>query len=142
MKVLILAAGYATRLYPLTLTQPKPLLRVAGRPMIDYVIENLGDLEGVERVLVVTNAKFSPHFQKWAAERRARGDALNFSIVNDGSTSDSDKLGAIGDLYHVLEREKIDDDLVVVAGRQFVQPETQVFRVVLPVEKRPGRRRL
>ena len=59
MKVIILAAGYATRLYPLTLTQPKPLLTVAGKPMIDYVLDNLAPVDGIDRVYVVTNAKFA-----------------------------------------------------------------------------------
>ena len=70
MKVLILAAGYATRLYPLTLTQPKPLLPVAGKPMIEYVIDNIAPI-GVDRVYVVTNAKFAGHFQKWSDEYRS-----------------------------------------------------------------------
>ena len=66
MKVVILAAGYATRLYPLTLTQPKPLLLVAGKPMIEYVLDNLAPISGIQRVFVATNAKFAPHMQKWA----------------------------------------------------------------------------
>ena len=62
MKVIILAAGYATRLYPLTLTQPKPLLEVAGRPMIDYVMDNLAPIGGLDHIYVVTNAKFADQF--------------------------------------------------------------------------------
>src|SRR6266581_7124714 len=116
MKVVILAAGYATRLYPLTLTQPKPLLPVAGQPMIDYVLDNLAPIGGIGRVYVVTNAKFAGHFQKWADGYRATKSKLNFTIVNDGSTDDSNKLGAIGDLHLVITREKLDDDLIVVAG--------------------------
>lgn len=116
MKLLILAAGYATRLYPLTLTQPKPLLPVAGKPMVDRVLENLAGLPGLDRVLIVTNNKFAPHFQQWADACRASKFRLDFTVINDGSTNDADKLGAIGDLQFVLEREKIDDDLVVVAG--------------------------
>ena len=116
MKVLVLAAGYATRLHPLTLTQPKPLLPVAGRPMIDYVLDNLAPIPGIDHVYLVTNAKFSGHFERWAAQYRATKTPLDFTIVNDGSTTDDDKLGAIGDLHLVLEREKIDDDLIVVAG--------------------------
>ncbi|MSU27596.1 MAG: nucleotidyltransferase family protein, partial [Pedosphaera sp.] len=72
MKVLILGAGYATRLYPLTLTQPKPLLPVAGKPMIDYVMDNLAAIGGIDRVYVVTNAKFAGHFQKWADDYSQR----------------------------------------------------------------------
>jgi glucose-1-phosphate thymidylyltransferase len=116
MKVVILAAGYATRLYPLTLTQPKPLLSVAGQPMIDYVLDNLAPIGGLDRIYVVTNAKFATHFQKWSDDYRARKSKLDFTVVNDGSTDDSNKLGAIGDLHLVLTREKVDDDVIVVAG--------------------------
>src|SRR5436190_21682615 len=116
MKILILAAGYATRLYPLTLTQPKPLLDVAGKPMIEHVLDNIAPIPGIERIYVVTNAKFAAHFQKWADHYRATKSKLDFTVVNDGSTDDSNKLGAIGDLRLVLSREKVDDDVIVVAG--------------------------
>ncbi|MGD0745790.1 MAG: sugar phosphate nucleotidyltransferase, partial [Verrucomicrobiota bacterium] len=91
MKVIILAAGYATRLYPLTLTQPKPLLPVAGRPMIEYVLDNLAPIGGIDRVYVVTNAKFTGHFQKWSEHYRAPNSKPALTVVNDGTTSDSDK---------------------------------------------------
>ena len=116
MKVIILAAGYATRLYPLTLTQPKPLLSVAGKPMIEYVLDNLAPIGGLDRIYVVTNAKFAGHFQRWADSYRATKAKLDFTIVNDGSTDDTNKLGAIGDLHLVLTREHVDDDVIVVAG--------------------------
>ncbi|MFZ1074537.1 MAG: nucleotidyltransferase family protein [Verrucomicrobiia bacterium] len=116
MKAIILAAGYATRLYPLTLTQPKPLLPVAGRPMIEHVLDNLAPIGGIDRVYVVTNAKFAGHFQKWSDNYRATKSKWNFTVVNDGTTSDSDKLGAIGDIHYVLKTQNVDDDLIVVAG--------------------------
>ena len=116
MNVIILAAGYATRLYPLTLTQPKPLLPVAGKPMINYVLDNLAPIEGIDRVFVVTNAKFAEHFQRWADGYRPGGRSIPFTIVNDGSTDDSNKLGAIGDLHLVLTRAQLDCDIIVVAG--------------------------
>jgi len=116
MKVIILAAGYATRLYPLTLTQPKPLLPVAGKPMVEYVLDNLAPIGGIDRVYVVTNAKFAAHFQKWSDGYRSAEAKLDFTIVNDGSTDDSNKLGAIGDIHFVLTTQKVDDDIIVVAG--------------------------
>ncbi len=116
MKVIILAAGYATRLYPLTLTQPKPLLPVAGQPMIDYVLDNLAPIGGIDRIYVVTNAKFAGHFQQWSTDYRAHKAKLNFTIVNDRSTDDTNKLGAIGDIHFVLTSQNVTDDIIVVAG--------------------------
>jgi glucose-1-phosphate thymidylyltransferase len=116
MKVIILAAGYATRLYPLTLTQPKPLLPVAGKPMIDYVLDNLAPIGDIDRIYVVTNAKFAEHFERWASDYRAKKAKLNFTVVNDQSTDDSNKLGAIGDIRFVLKTQNVTDDIIVVAG--------------------------
>jgi len=122
MKVIILAAGYATRLHPLTLTQPKPLLPVAGKPMVEHVLDNLAPMGGIDRIYVVTNAKFAGHFEQWSKSYAAKAK-LNFTTVNDGSTDDRNKLGAIGDIHHVLQTQNVDDDLVVVAGDNlFDQP--------------------
>src|SRR5438128_9582560 len=116
MKVIILAAGYATRLYPLTLTQPKPLLPVAGKPMIEHVLDNLAAIGGLKLIYVVTNAKFAEHFQRWSDSYRAHKFQLEFTIVNDGSTDDTNKLGAIGDIHFVLQSQNITEDIIVVAG--------------------------
>jgi glucose-1-phosphate thymidylyltransferase len=127
MKVLILGAGYATRLYPLTLTQPKPLLKVAGKPMIEYVLDNLAPISGIDRVYVVTNARFAEHFQQWSDAYHQSHPNTNFTIVNDGSTDDSNKLGAIGDIHLVLTREKIQDDLIIVAGDNLFNNSLEEF---------------
>jgi glucose-1-phosphate thymidylyltransferase len=128
MKVIILAAGYATRLYPLTLTQPKPLLPVAGKPMVEHVLDNLSPMGGIDRIYVVTNAKFAGHFEEWSKGYSAKAK-LNFTTVNDGSTDDSNKLGAIGDIHHVIKTQNVADDLVVVAGDNlFDQPLTDFGR--------------
>ncbi len=116
MNLLILAAGYATRLYPLTQNRAKPLLTVAGKPMVEWVLDNLRPIAAIDKVYVVTNEKFAPQFQEWADDYRRNKAAVDFTIVNDGSTDDSNKRGAIGDIHFVLETQKIDDDLIVVAG--------------------------
>ena len=116
MNALILAAGYATRLYPLTEKKAKPLLEIAGKPMIDWVLDNLAPIAELKTVFVVTNNKFAADFEQWA-ERHREGHPFQIKIINDGSTSDEDKLGAIGDINFVLSREDIGrDDLVIVAG--------------------------
>ena len=127
MKVIVLAAGYATRLHPLTLTQPKPLLPVAGKPMIDYVLDNLNAIDGIDRIYVVTNAKFAGHFQAWADAYRVNKAKIDFTVVNDGSVDDADKLGAIGDLNLVITREQVVDDIIVVAGDNLFSEKLAAF---------------
>jgi glucose-1-phosphate thymidylyltransferase len=117
MNVLILAAGYATRLYPLTLTRAKPLLDVAGKPMIERLMDHLVPVSEIETVFIVTNNKFANDFETWAAEYGRRRPKFTFKIINDGSTSDEDKLGAIGDINLVLRQEHlVTSDLLVIAG--------------------------
>jgi glucose-1-phosphate thymidylyltransferase len=117
MDAIILAAGYATRLYPLTLNRAKPLLEVAGKPMIEWVLDNLANFPGVETIYVVTNDKFTSDFQRWADHYQLRQSQLTFKIINDGSKGDADRLGAIGDINLVITRENLSkSDLLIVAG--------------------------
>jgi glucose-1-phosphate thymidylyltransferase len=117
MNVLILAAGYATRLYPLTLKKAKPLLVVGGKPIIEWVVDNLVGIPDVETIYVVTNDKFAADFQAWSERYRDRQPEFKFKIINDGSTTDEDKLGAIGDINLVVSRENLSQNsLLIVAG--------------------------
>ena len=116
MKLIILAAGYATRLYPLTLNRPKPLLPIAGRPMVDHVLKSLASISAIDHVYLVTNEKFAGHFEEWSINRDKSEFNVPVAVVNDHSTDDSNKLGAIGDLSLVIKSQKIDDDVIVVAG--------------------------
>jgi len=117
VNALILAAGYATRLYPLTLNKAKPLLALGGKPIVEWVVDNLAGIPDLEKIYVVTNDKFASDFQQWSEGYRARRPEFKFKIVNDGSTSDDDKLGAIGDINFVVTRENLSQSsLVVIAG--------------------------
>jgi glucose-1-phosphate thymidylyltransferase len=128
MNVLILAAGYATRLYPLTLNKAKPLLEVAGKPMMEWVIDNLAPIQGLEKVYVVTNNKFAADFQSWANAYEAANPKLNVVIINDRSTGDADKLGAIGDIRLVIDQAGLDQsDLLVVAGDNLFSESLEKF---------------
>jgi glucose-1-phosphate thymidylyltransferase len=109
MKALILAAGYATRLRPLTDTWAKELLPVGGRPIVDRIVDNLADVPEVDEVHLVTNAPKAPRFHEWARGR-------DVTIHDDGTTSNDDRLGAIGDILFVVDRIGAGDDLLVIAG--------------------------
>src|SRR5437588_11689357 len=124
MNALILAAGYATRLYPLTLNKAKPLLEVGGKPIIEWVLDNLASVPGLGTTYIVTNDKFASDFQNWTDAYQDRHRGMQIKIINDGSKSDDDKLGAIGDINLVLTRENLGtDDLIIVAGDNlFTQP--------------------
>ena len=128
MNVLILAAGYATRLYPLTLNKAKPLLDVAGKPMLAWVVDNLRGVAGIETIYIVTNAKFAADFETWAKNYQRKNPKLRFKVVNDGSTDDNNKLGAIGDINLVLTRENVgNSDLLVIAGDNLFRESLKRF---------------
>lgn len=113
MKCIILAAGYATRLYPLTKDRPKPLLEVAGKTIIDYIMEKIVQVDDIDEVIVVTNDKFATHFSKWADDAPY---SKEITVVNDGTTTNENRLGAIGDIQFVIEQLNVQDDLVILAG--------------------------
>jgi glucose-1-phosphate thymidylyltransferase len=140
MNVLILAAGYATRLYPLTLNKAKPLLEINGKPMIEWLVENLRGVRGIKTIYIVTNAKFAGDFEAWANNYQKANPQFRFKIVNDGSTDDNNKLGAIGDINLVLTREDAaNSDLIVIAGDNlFREPLTQFVNYARKTEATVG----
>lgn len=112
MKAIILAAGYAVRLYPLTLNTPKPLLPLGKKPIINYIIGKIRKIKDIDEILIVTNDKFYEKFIQWLKKYKLK----NIRIINDGTKSDEDKLGAIGDIDFVLKKEKIKEDVLIFAG--------------------------
>lgn len=119
MKAVVLAAGYATRLYPLTRDFPKPLLEVGGRTLLDRLLDRLFELPGLDLVWVVSNRRFYPHFDRWrqqAGERRER-----VWLLDDGTTSPETRLGAVGDLQLAIERAGLWEDLLVAAADNILE---------------------
>jgi glucose-1-phosphate thymidylyltransferase len=110
MQAIILAGGYGTRLYPLTLNAPKPMIPVNGKPMIEYLVEKLNNIPEIWEIFVVSNAKFSHVFDEWATEKKF----TNVTIVNDGTESNETRLGPIGDLNFLMEKHTIDDDVLIL----------------------------
>ncbi|MBI2655805.1 NTP transferase domain-containing protein, partial [Candidatus Woesearchaeota archaeon] len=113
MHAIILAAGYATRLHPLTKDKPKPLLDVAGRPIIEHIIEKLGQISDVGKILIVTNERFERNFREWLENFDAKKP---IEIINDGTSSNDDRLGALGDIHFAIASKEIDDDIIAIAG--------------------------
>ena len=111
MKCLILAAGYATRLYPLTENFPKPLLEVGGKTILDWLIDDIETAGLVDEYVVISNHKFAAHFENWAA---GRGEKI--TVVDDGTSTNETRLGAVKDIQFAMEALDIDDDMLVIAG--------------------------
>ncbi len=116
MKAIILVAGYATRLYPLTLTTPKPLLPINNKPIIDYIVDELNTIDAIDQIYVVSNHKFAKNFDQWAADK---ANQKPICVLDDGTETEETRRGAIGDIFFTLEEGNIDDDVIIIAGDNF-----------------------
>lgn len=113
MKALILAAGYGTRLYPLTLNKPKPLLRVGSKTITDRLVEKIDRLDEIDEIYIVTNQKFAPQFADWIKDSSYKKP---IKVINDRTLTNETRLGAIGDIELVVREAKIEDDILIVGG--------------------------
>ena len=113
MKCVILAAGYATRLYPLTENLPKSLLVVAGKTILEHILAKVEEVPDVDEVLLVSNSKFAGQFSNFLSKHKGEKP---ISVLDDGTWDNEHRLGAIADLFLAIERAKIDDDVLVLAG--------------------------
>jgi glucose-1-phosphate thymidylyltransferase len=114
LKAIILAAGYATRLYPLTKDTPKTLLPVAGKPILEYTIEQITTCRDIDRIYLVTNSRFYGNFSRWLAAYRSSTPEI--ILVDDRTRDNSERLGTIGDLQLAIESQKLDDELLVICS--------------------------
>lgn len=111
MKCLILAAGYATRLYPLTENFPKPLLDVSGKTILDWLVDDIDSLGAIDEYVVISNGKFAHHFEAWAGTKEQK-----ITVVNDGTFTNETRLGAVCDIQFAIDKLSLDDDMIVIAG--------------------------
>lgn len=111
MKCLILAAGYATRLYPLTENFPKPLLSVGDKTILDWLIDDIDTSGLIDEYIVISNHKFSGHFDEWAKSKSQK-----ITVVDDGTSTNETRLGAVKDIQFVIDKLSLDDDMLVIAG--------------------------
>lgn len=122
MKCLILAAGYATRLYPLTENFPKPLLKVGDKTILDWLIEDIDGAGLVEEYIVISNHKYAAHFENWACSHLQK-----ITVVDDGTSTNETRLGAVCDIQYAIDKLNIDDDLLVIAGDNVLDFSLQHF---------------
>lgn len=111
MKCLILAAGYATRLYPLTENFPKPLLTVGEKTILDWLVDDIDTANNVDEYVVISNHKFAHHFEDWAKTKKQK-----ITVVDDGTDSNETRLGAVKDIQFAIDNLGLDDDMLVIAG--------------------------
>ena len=111
MKCLILAAGYATRLYPLTENFPKPLLKVGEKTILDWLVDDIDEKGAVDEYVVISNHKFAEHFEDWAKNKKQQ-----ITVVDDGTDTNETRLGAVKDIQFAIEKLALDDDMLVIAG--------------------------
>lgn len=116
MKAIVLSAGYATRLYPLTLNTPKGLLPIGKKSILDFITDEIEKVDIIDEMFIISNHKFYTNFCDWAKTRETR---LKVTVFDDNTTDDSNKLGAIGDIWYTIEKGNIDEDLLIVAGDNF-----------------------
>jgi len=111
MKCLILAAGYATRLYPLTENFPKPLLTVGEKTILDWLVDDIDEAGLVDEYVVISNHKYAHHFDAWAAKKNQK-----ITVVDDETSSNETRLGAVKDIQFTIDKLQLDDDMLVIAG--------------------------
>lgn len=122
MKCVILAAGYATRLYPLTENFPKPLLKVGEKTILDWLVDDIDGSGLVDEYVVISNHKFAHHFEAWVAEKKTK-----ITVVDDGTSTNETRLGAVRDVQFAIDKLGLDDDMLVVAGDNVLDFSLQKF---------------
>ena len=119
MIAIVLAAGYAMRLYPLTENMPKALLPIAGRPMLDYLMDSIASVPEISEAVIVSNHRFADQFDAWTQTAASKWPRLKFAVLDDGTTTNENRLGAVGDIRFALEKLEIQEDVLVTASDDF-----------------------
>ena len=127
MKNIVIAAGYATRLYPLTENFPKPLLKIGERSILDRILDDVDGIEEIDEHIIVTNHKFAEIFNNWVAEREQKPGTKPIRIIDDGTTDNENRLGAVKDLLLAIDEFDINDDIMVLAADNVLDFSFQGF---------------
>lgn len=124
MKTIVIAAGYATRLYPLTEHTPKPLLEIGGNTILGRMLDDIDHIAQIDEHIIISNHKFASHFEEWAKQQHYK---KTLTIIDDGTTTNETRLGAVCDLLFAIEQKNINDDMLVVAADNILQFSFQGF---------------
>ena len=127
MKNIVIAAGYATRLYPLTENFPKPLLKIGERSILDRILDDVDGIEDIDEHIIVTNHKFAEIFNNWVSERKQKPGTKPIRIIDDGTTDNENRLGAVKDLLLAIDEFDINDDIMVLAADNILNFSFQGF---------------
>ena len=127
MKNIVIAAGYATRLYPLTENFPKPLLKIGERSILDRILDDVDGIEDIDEHIIVTNHKFAEIFNNWVSERKQKPGTKPIRIIDDGTTDNENRLGAVKDLLLAIDEFGINDDIMVLAADNVLDFSFQEF---------------
>ena len=127
MKNIVIAAGYATRLYPLTENFPKPLLKIGERSILDRILDDVDGIEDIDEHIIVTNHKFAEIFNNWVSERKQKPGTKPIRIIDDGTTDNENRLGAVKDLLLAIDEFDINDDIMVLAADNVLDFSFQGF---------------
>jgi glucose-1-phosphate thymidylyltransferase len=127
MKNIVIAAGYATRLYPLTENFPKPLLKIGERSILDRILDDVDGIEDIDEHIIVTNHKFAEIFNNWVSERKQKPGTKPIRIIDDGTTDNENRLGAVKDLLLAIDEFGINDDIMVLAADNVLDFSFQGF---------------
>ena len=134
MKSIILAAGYATRLYPLTLTVPKPLLPIKGKPILNYLFDDIDSIEQISEHVIITNHKFIGNFEKWLSIQHLQHPVI---LLDDGTNTNEGRLGAVKDLALAASSLSLTDNLLVLAGDNLIDFSFKRIRVIFLHNAKP-----
>ncbi len=134
MKAIILAGGYAKRLLPITEYISKPLLRIGDKCVIDFVVDSLDKIDRIDDIIITTNKKFEHQFREWLAGRKS---SKSIKLVVEETTDEKEKLGAIGGIHYVIEKEGLKDDCLIIAGDNLFDFSLEKFMTIFSKKKSP-----
>src|SRR5690349_8876712 len=121
MDVILLCGGFGKRMEPIGLFLPKALLPIRGRPLIDHIIGDLDNYKEIERIIISTNKKFVDQFEYYVKSKKDSGFDKKIELIIEHTSHDGEKLGAIKGVEYVLEKAKVNNNFMIIAGDNYFE---------------------